>query len=1168
MNARFSIIIPAYNQARYLASSIESALAQTTSACEVIVVNDGSTDDTAALLERFGDRIRVVTQANAGLSAARNAGFRNARGDFLLFLDADDLLMPDAIEKLMVVLSSRPDIDLVVGGWDCIDERGEQIIAWHKPATTEPHKRLRDDFLRTIALGNLFPVHAALLRRRCFESCGVFDTELQSFEDWDLWLRLAGYGHRAEVIDAPVARYRRHGASMSRDLTRMEHAYRRVLTGVFANAATAVRLEDVRVHAYIGQWLLLATYAIDAKDDGAFTRFVIAATELIPQAAPEAELHRRHLQLATERFPRREETSRLIHAIELALGTTPPSGTEPRCEPGGRSNDADLVVCTVITASHIAHARTLAASLRRHHPGARLLVLLADKVGDSFQPSREPWDWLYPWQLPGTERIERMTFYYSPFELCCALRGMLHRYILESTTTRRWLFLDADMLVCGDLGPALESLDRCSILLNPHNIQPFPSAQVEPNEINLLRAGLYNAGFLGLRRSEETARFVAWFEERLEQHCFDDLSTGHPRRLFVDQLWLNLVPTFFREVGLCVHPGVNLAHWNLSQRGLTRDETGRYLVDGQPLLLFHFSGWDINSPSQVSRFAPSLNESGASAWGQLANDYRAMLIANGWAAARQFPYAFGCFRNGRDIHPDHRARYFNEWKSGIPCPISPFDAYDHFHEGKPTERTVAVADRFSPVIEPVAISEPNESTDDGWDEVAAGKGREPMRVMFDISVLGKGHFDERSRTGIFRVAENLAQGLAASGECDLMFSGTQSWDALYQSIEYLRSNPRLRELPLPHSKWKRVADARKPRIDERIRRHGYPRRAWYRAQRKAFHLMGRIADASPQPVDVDSLARCDIFHSPFFPIPDRVREIKRVKRFLTVHDLIPILFPHLFAFDEVEVMKGSLSRLDRDDWVCTVSQSTKDDLCNHLPHLDPAQVHVTHLAAAAAFRPCRDADRLRRVRARYGIPDVPYIASLATVEPRKNLDRLIRAFARLVTQEKLRDLNLVLVGTRGWHYERILGAATETPEVRRRVIFTGFAAEEDLAPILSGAMAFAFVSLYEGFGLPPLEAMQCGVPIIASNTSSLPEVVGDAGLLVDPRDTDMICQALYQVQRDESLRRELALRSERRAKRFSWERCTRQTLRAYRAALGHSVTSPGTAASIQATVPA
>lgn len=1168
MNIRFSIIIPAYNQARYLVASIESALAQTSRNGEVIVVNDGSTDDTATILAGFGDRIRVVTQTNAGLSAARNAGFRIARGDFLMFLDADDLLRPDAVEMLMAVLSSRSEIDLVIGGWDCIDERGEQIIPWHKPATTEPHKRLRDDFLRTMALGNLFPVHAVLIRRRCFESCGVFDTELQSFEDWDLWLRMAGYGHRAEVIDAPVARYRRHGASMSRDLARMEHAYGRVLTGLFANAATAARLEDVRVHAYIGQWLLLATYAIDAKDNGAFARFVTAATELVPQAVPDVELHRRHLQLATERFPRREETSRLIQAIELVLGTIETTGTEPRVEPNRHVDEADLIVCTVITASHIAHARTLAASLRRHHPGARLLVLLADKVGDSFEPSREPWDWLFLWQLPEPERIERMTFYYSPFELCCALRGMLHRYILEKTTARRWLFLDADMLVCGDLGPALESLDRCSILLNPHNTRSFPSAQVEPNETNLLRAGLYNAGFLGLRRSEETARFVAWFEERLEQHCFDDLSTGHPRRLFVDQLWLNLVPTFFREVGLCVHPGVNLAHWNLSQRGLTRDEAGRYLVDGQPLLLFHFSGWDINRPSQVSRFAPSLNKSAASAWEQLANEYRVMLIANGWAAARQFPYAFGCFRNGREIHPDHRARYFNEWKDGNPCPGSSFEAYDHFHEVKSTARPVTVADRFSTVIKPAETLGLNETKDVETNDAANERRREPMRVMFDVSVLGKGHFDERSRTGIFRVAENLAQGLAASGECDLMFSATQSWDALYQSIEYLRSNPRLRELPLPHSKWKRMADLRKPHIDERIRRHGYPRRAWYRAQRKAFHLMGRIADAGPQPVDVDSLSRCDIFHSPFFPIPERVREIKQVKRFLTVHDLIPILFPHLFAFDEVEVMKTSLSRLDRDDWFCTVSQSTKDDLCNHLPHLDPSRVFVTHLAAAAHFRPCRDADRLRRVRTRYGIPDVPYIASLATVEPRKNLDRLIRAFARLVTQEKLRDLNLVLVGTRGWHFERILGAATETPEVRRRVIFTGYAAEEDLAPILSGAMAFAFVSLYEGFGLPPLEAMQCGVPIIASNTSSLPEVIGDAGLLVDPRDTDMICQALYQVQREESLRRELALRSERRAKQFSWERCTRHTLHAYRTALDRALTPPETISPVEAGVPA
>jgi glycosyltransferase involved in cell wall biosynthesis len=121
--------------------------------------------------------------------------------------------------------------------------------------------------------------------------------------------------------------------------------------------------------------------------------------------------------------------------------------------------------------------------------------------------------------------------------------------------------------------------------------------------------------------------------------------------------------------------------------------------------------------------------------------------------------------------------------------------------------------------------------------------------------------------------------------------------------------------------------------------------------------------------------------------------------------------------------------------------------------------------------------------------------------------------------------------------------------VRDRIVMTGYVAEDDLAPLYSGALAFVYPSLYEGFGLPPLEAMQCGTPVITSNTSSLPEVVGDAGIMVDPLDQDALCDALSRVHGSAALRRELSRRSLARARQFSWERCIDQTLAAYRTAL-------------------
>jgi glycosyltransferase involved in cell wall biosynthesis len=141
------------------------------------------------------------------------------------------------------------------------------------------------------------------------------------------------------------------------------------------------------------------------------------------------------------------------------------------------------------------------------------------------------------------------------------------------------------------------------------------------------------------------------------------------------------------------------------------------------------------------------------------------------------------------------------------------------------------------------------------------------------------------------------------------------------------------------------------------------------------------------------------------------------------------------------------------------------------------------------------------------------------------------------------------VGKRGQGYENILAHASIGEQLQERVIFTGRVDDEDLAALYSGALCFTFMSYYEGFGLPPLEAMQCGVPVITSNTSSLPEVVGDAGITVNPKDEDALCQAMLGVYRDEHLRAEMARKSLVQAAKFSWDKCVVQTVQGYQKAL-------------------
>jgi len=313
------------------------------------------------------------------------------------------------------------------------------------------------------------------------------------------------------------------------------------------------------------------------------------------------------------------------------------------------------------------------------------------------------------------------------------------------------------------------------------------------------------------------------------------------------------------------------------------------------------------------------------------------------------------------------------------------------------------------------------------------------------------------------------------------------------------------------------------------------------------------------PAPITHLDKADVYHSPHWAIPEQVRRSKRVQRFLTVYDLTPILFPHFFAYSEEKVMRETIAQIGPDDWVFAVSESTKRDLCNHAP-IDPERVFVIPLSAdRERFYPCPDPERQRAVRAQYGVPEAPYLLSLCTLQPRKNLEHLIRCFNRLVREEKLADLHLVLAGAKGWKEGPIFDAIQELGPLKERVVVTGFVADEDLAPLYSGALAFAYPSFYEGFGLPPLEAMQCGIPVLSSNTSSLPEVIGDAGILLAPTDLDGWCQAMRDLYADSALRAALREKALAQSVQFSWERCAMLTVEGYQTAVTGSKPSLATA---------
>jgi glycosyltransferase involved in cell wall biosynthesis len=277
---------------------------------------------------------------------------------------------------------------------------------------------------------------------------------------------------------------------------------------------------------------------------------------------------------------------------------------------------------------------------------------------------------------------------------------------------------------------------------------------------------------------------------------------------------------------------------------------------------------------------------------------------------------------------------------------------------------------------------------------------------------------------------------------------------------------------------------------------------------------------------------------------------------VTVHDITFTLHPEWFPW-RARVSFAALA-----PWssraatrVLTVSECSKRDLVRKYA-LSPSKVTVTPLAADPRFRPATPRE-VGQVGGRLGLTS-PYLIHLGSIHPRRNIDNLLDAFTEIARE--MPDLSLVLVGRVESPCESVTPLITSRA-LEGRVIHLGYAAEEDLPALLSGAEAMVYPSLYEGFGLPVLEAMACGTPVITSNVSALPETAGEAALLVDPRSREAIAGAMRAVLTEAPLHRRLAEAGLRRAAEFSWRRTAEATLGAYRAAIARAGTGAARAGS-------
>lgn len=406
-----------------------------------------------------------------------------------------------------------------------------------------------------------------------------------------------------------------------------------------------------------------------------------------------------------------------------------------------------------------------------------------------------------------------------------------------------------------------------------------------------------------------------------------------------------------------------------------------------------------------------------------------------------------------------------------------------------------------------------------------------MNVLFDATWIGS-HFNHNAMHGGLRVIYELTQQLEQSAEVDLFYSSNIYDKAIINNLK-------------AYVKEKNYCNS-----DHKIanNKSDFFSILHYLNSKTGSYLKNKRLISQPYELghfDKKMLKSMNIYHSPLEAIPNDIKKYKNIKRVFTSHDLMPFTRPDLAPKSFYKILKQAYDSVDRETKVICVSEFTKSELLSYRSDLDESQIEVIYLGANKnIFFQNLNRDFFNVISEKYNFKFEKYLLCLNRNQKYKNTEHIIQSYIQVFNQEVNSRLGLVLIGT--FENLEVKKYTLDKYKQYKYIHFIEYVPDVELSIFYSNAISFVYMSLYEGFGLPIIEAMQCGTPIISSNQASLPEVVGDYGICIDPFDVELLANQIYSIMNNHNLQCKLKIKSLERSNFFSWEKNLDQTVQLYK----------------------